>query len=58
MPRLPKNYTNLTCRLATDASDKLQIMVDKTERTKTVIVERAIREYYDNHFGDDLIVDD
>lgn len=50
MARLPKQHTNLTCRLATDASDKLQEMVEKTELTKTVIVEKAIREYYDIHF--------
>lgn len=50
MSRQAKDYTNLTCRLASDAAAKLEEMSEQTDRTKTVIVEHAIRAYYDSHF--------
>lgn len=49
MARQTKESANLSCKIAADVSDKLTNMSAKTGLSKTVIIEKAVREYCEKY---------
>lgn len=50
MPRKPKKYKYLNCKLDKTVSEKLEKFAEETGLSKTATIEKALRMYLENYY--------